>query len=422
MWLSVRRCNSLPLLIALTLTLALALPLVASSQSFETAFEDGFDSDYNNFSGKTAWVSEYCDDKWATANSNGVWPKSDDGCGDDLIFGCKCEFGVGSGCGLVLKGDSDPYDNVLHLQGFVFESHRYEVTMTNSDDDAMGVVFRYVGPQAFYMVVFSRHMMPKGLDCGSDEVVGARLYRVQGEIAVTLASSEVTYQIGMAHRVRVDAIGSSLSVSFDANGDGQLAADELLFDVEDTTYPSGEVGLFAYENGGCGSDGCGFDDVLVQVYLPGGTDEGGTDEGGTDEGGTDEGGTDLPGTDEGGTTEGGTDLPGTDEGGTTEGGTDSPGTDEGGTDEGGTDEGGTGDGGATDLSGSGSGETTSATTGAEGSTTNQGKGQSSGDPLEFALPPEEPEGCSANPTRSSAPVGLIVLSALLLLVGVRRLR
>ena len=115
-----------------------------------TSFEDSFDNNHYNFSGKAGWVSNYCIDSWSTWQSGGVFPRTDYGCGGN----CNCYFGVFSACGTFNNG-SDPYDNILHAGSLEWLNYRYEITFRNYDDDTFGAVFRYIDSTNFYMVFFS---------------------------------------------------------------------------------------------------------------------------------------------------------------------------------------------------------------------------------------------------------------------------
>jgi MYXO-CTERM domain-containing protein len=234
-----------------------------------------FDSDLPNFVSGSDWEAGYCLDNWRTDLNDGVMANRDDSCPD-----CGCDFQVQSDGGNPCLG-SDPFDNHIQTGSRHWQNYVYSVKFRNSDNDALGVVFRYRDSDTFYLFVLSRSSFPAG-STGCDETFsGAQLIRVRGETGPTVLLSlpGFTYTENQIHSIRVTADKNHIKVEFDQNGDGQFGPDEVFFDQNDElsqAIPAGGVGLYAFNNGvtesdgqsaPCADTGCWFDDVVVDL-LP----------------------------------------------------------------------------------------------------------------------------------------------------------
>lgn len=228
-----------------------------------------FDGDEASFSGTDGWQASYCADPWTTALNGGVISKTDDGCALDACGpgnNCGHQFSVWPGC----QG-SDPLDNHIQYGSDLWEDYIFTARFMNSDDDAVGFVFRYHNTANFYLLFFSRAMAPTVAHGCSTVIVGSRVYRVVGGQVAQLAASDMTYTQGMEHGVRIEVDGDDIVIDFDANGDGQFAESEALFSISDDDGSSaGKVGFWTYENGSaagntCADGSCWFDDLSVEV-------------------------------------------------------------------------------------------------------------------------------------------------------------
>ena len=171
-------------------------------------------------------------------------------------------------------------DNRLVHEASTWGDMQLDVWFLNSDDDTFGVVFRLAGRDDFYLFHASHQNMPGMGNCSVHEVAGeSRLYRVRkGGVSNTvdmLGSKRVTYPRARASRFRVRAHGARLQGWVDADGDGELAEGEKVFDLEDDTHARGHIGIFAYDNGsteGSCQNGaaCYFSKVVVSELRPDG--------------------------------------------------------------------------------------------------------------------------------------------------------
>jgi hypothetical protein len=113
--------------------------------------------------------------------------------------------------------------------------------MSQSDDDALGVMFRYQSGQDYY-----RFSMDQ-------ERAYRRLTKTVGGVTTILAQDAAAYQTNRWYEVRVRA----------ANGQVQVYLDgALLFNVTDSAISSGKVALYCWAN-----DTCRFDQVKVTPLV-----------------------------------------------------------------------------------------------------------------------------------------------------------
>ena len=242
-------------------------PPAASAQTYHY----GFDKDTGALSGTDGWEGAYCADPWATHLNGGVTPLTDDGCW--IIEGCSAynhcgyEFGYGAYC-----QESDPFDNHIQVGSKAWADYVYTARFKNTDDDAVGLMFRYQNSGQFYLFLMTRDCAPNpDLPC-TDHLIGSRLMRIKDLDATVVASSAVTYDSGTVHTARITVEGDHITADLDLNEDGEFSADENVFDIVDNAgLDSGKVGLYAYENGyaglECMTGDCWFDDVTVTLLA-----------------------------------------------------------------------------------------------------------------------------------------------------------
>ncbi len=229
----------------------------------------GFDKDTAALSGTDGWEGAYCADPWATHLNGGVVPLTDDGCwileGCGPYNHCGYEFAYFAYC-----QDSDPFDNHIKVGSTSWTDYEFTAKFRNDDDDAFGLVFRYQNSGQFYLFLMTRDCAPSP-DVGcTDHLVGSRLMRIKDGDAAILASSPITYEQGTVHTASVTVEDNHITAGLDLNEDGQIAADEIVFDLTDNAgMTSGKIGLYAYENGfagvECMTGNCWFDDVTVTL-------------------------------------------------------------------------------------------------------------------------------------------------------------
>ncbi|MBM4355129.1 MAG: hypothetical protein FJ109_15330, partial [Deltaproteobacteria bacterium] len=257
--------------------LCVALLLAPRAAFGLVVFEEKFDSDLPNFASYSDWNRSYCSDNWRTDLNGGVIAGRDDSCPQ-----CGCNFLV-QGSSQTDCISSDPMDNHIQNGNVYWQNYVYSVRFRNSDDDSMGVVFRYNDSTTFYLFLLSRDTAPAAAS-GCDEIFsGAALLRVRSNAAPEYLAKipGVTYALNTVHGIEVAVQYNHIIIRFDADGDGAFAADEKivdLFDVPAKTIPNGRIGLYAYQNGvqndgaevppPCAGKGCWFDDVKVDILPP----------------------------------------------------------------------------------------------------------------------------------------------------------
>ena len=235
-----------------------------------------FDGDDATFSGTDGWESQYCDDPWTTALNGGVCPTTDDGCNVEQCTqnsNCGYNWGYWKQWGQCIQ--SDPLDNHLTYGPKTWADYIFSADMRNDDDDTFGFVFRYMNSGQFYLFLVSRDIAPlPNLGCGHN-LYGAALYRIEDSDGTVLGTAEgVVYEPGQVHKVRITVQGAHITVEFDADHDGMLSSNEVVFDLDDPDpLPAGQVGFYAWDNGAAGgsnvcTDGnCWFDNAEVDVLA-----------------------------------------------------------------------------------------------------------------------------------------------------------
>jgi hypothetical protein len=212
-----------------------------------TALDENFDAyTTTSFSGTTAWVSHYSSDPWSTYFFDGVYAKTDDDGGT--------------------WGSGGAADNHLVYTSDSWEDFSFWATLYQGDDDTIGLVFRYQDASNFYAVLFPGGDACPGTGTGAraTSCSGTYLYRVSAGSATMVASSRTGLTAAKTIDVKIVASGSSLKVYVDNDQSGSFSAAENLIAATDTTFSSGEVGLYCYDDGSRVAD-CYFDDVLVTL-------------------------------------------------------------------------------------------------------------------------------------------------------------
>jgi hypothetical protein len=113
------------------------------------------------------------------------------------------------------------------------------VTMKSTDNDALGVMFRYQDENNYYRFSWNAQLNSRTL-----------VKNVNGQFTI-LAEDFVPYVIGKSYQVKIAAQGSSLQVSIDGSP---------VFSVNDSTLSSGTIALYSW-----GNMGSYFDDITVST-------------------------------------------------------------------------------------------------------------------------------------------------------------
>ncbi|RKN70084.1 hypothetical protein [Paenibacillus ginsengarvi] len=118
--------------------------------------------------------------------------------------------------------------------------YRVSVQLRNSDDDAIGVVFRCSTPQRYY-----RYSMDR-------ERAYRRLVRCVDGVITVLAEDDYVYRTDQDYLVTIEAVGTNIAVYQDG---------APVFRVQDATFDRGRIGLYCW-----GSEGGVFSDVRVDDF------------------------------------------------------------------------------------------------------------------------------------------------------------
>jgi hypothetical protein len=125
----------------------------------------------------------------------------------------------------------------VHAGDVLWTDYDLSGRLQSTDDDGIGVMFRYQDPQNYYRFAMDR-------DRGFRQVV-----KVSGGTATTLAQDTVPYAMNQWYTFRVSVVGSSIQVYLDG---------ALVFDVVDASINSGKIALYSW-----GNQNSNFDDVTV---------------------------------------------------------------------------------------------------------------------------------------------------------------
>lgn len=118
--------------------------------------------------------------------------------------------------------------------------YRVTAILRALDDDAIGLVVRYHGPDNHYLVAFDSQRAYR------------RLVRVAGGVYTILAADGVAYKPSSNMTITIEAMGSRLRVYQDG---------ALVFDVPDATHAQGGIGLYCWA-----AEGARFADVRVDDF------------------------------------------------------------------------------------------------------------------------------------------------------------
>lgn len=140
-----------------------------------------------------------------------------------------------------MAAESVPKPGTMLIGGNAsWDDYRYSVQVRSSDDDALGVVFRYMGENDYYRFSMDRERMYR------------RLVRVHNGAYRVLAEDDFVHVLDRDYLITVEAIGSSLRIYLDR---------EIVFDVVDEAHDKGRIGFYCW-----GNPGVEFSDVRVDDF------------------------------------------------------------------------------------------------------------------------------------------------------------
>ena len=128
-------------------------------------------------------------------------------------------------------GAADPVKaGTVAVTGPRLRDFRLTAALRSSDNDAIGIVFRYSDDQNWYRFSMDRQLSYR------------RLVRCVGGTVTVLWQDAVAYDLNRLYQLRVEAFGDGLVGFLD---------DRLLFAVRDGGVRDGQVGLYCWRNTGC---------------------------------------------------------------------------------------------------------------------------------------------------------------------------
>ncbi len=119
-----------------------------------------------------------------------------------------------------------------------WSDYAIRVDVRSRDDDAIGIMFRYLDFENYYRFSMDKQRGYRRL-----------IKKVRGEVIV-LAEDAVAYVQDQWYTLKVEAKGNKISVSL---------SDEPVFDINDDSFKSGKMGLYSW-----GNAGCEFENLLVE--------------------------------------------------------------------------------------------------------------------------------------------------------------
>jgi hypothetical protein len=126
-----------------------------------------------------------------------------------------------------------------------WKDYQLRLTLRSSDNDTLGVMFRYQDPNNYYRFTWYSQGKTRQLE-----------KRVNGNFQV-LARDQAAYTPGQSYDIQITARGTGLTVAVDG---------KTVFSVSDSSFNRGTIGMFSYYNAGSQ-----FDDIHVQDLVTGAT-------------------------------------------------------------------------------------------------------------------------------------------------------
>lgn len=143
---------------------------------------------------------------------------------------------------LLLRSDNPALPPGDSSQPGNWTDYRLSLFLRSEDDNALGIVFRYLDSNNYYRFSMDRQRKYR------------RLVRVVDEMTTILAEDDFVYQLNQEYLISVEAIGASLRIYQDG---------ALVFDVTDNSIARGRFGLYSWSNGAAR-----FSDIRVDDFRP----------------------------------------------------------------------------------------------------------------------------------------------------------
>jgi hypothetical protein len=128
---------------------------------------------------------------------------------------------------------------LLYEGGDAWTNYRAKFKMRSSDDDTLGVMFRFIDANNYYRFSWDAQLKQR------------RLVKKVGGVYTLLAADSVPYVLGRNYRVELVVQGSQLEVWIDG---------ARVFQVSDASLSTGTMGFYSWQN-----NGAYFDDVQVNA-------------------------------------------------------------------------------------------------------------------------------------------------------------
>ena len=195
------------------------------------------------------WYNLYPSDPWTTAAGAGVGPVTDDQSG-----------GVGA--------PPDDVENFLLTGSALWEDYSLLTTITNQDDDWVGLVLRVSSADAYYRCGYWRNSRP-GCQAPAPSAPGFALQRVDtsgpcGEDYEVDAAPGFAPAVGATYALALGIVGGTVFCQLDADQNGLGNGDDLeLAYLDPAPLPPGPGGLATYNNGDVR-----FQSALVVTFDP----------------------------------------------------------------------------------------------------------------------------------------------------------
>jgi hypothetical protein len=186
----------------------------------------------HNSTGSSSPSNQAC----ANVTSSGGSTVPIGGSGNGSTSGSSGSTSSSSGASVIPISTSTTIEN----HDVLWKNYRFTVKMKSTDNDAIGVMFRYQDHNNYYRFIWDREKRSRRLE----KQVNGRFY--------TLSEDVVPYKQGQTYELEIIAKGNSLKVRIDDS--------DIFYDV-DSSLTWGTVALYS-----CYNTGTYFDDVHVQDF------------------------------------------------------------------------------------------------------------------------------------------------------------
>ncbi|MEQ8273996.1 MAG: DUF4215 domain-containing protein [Deltaproteobacteria bacterium] len=244
---------------------AIATEATAQTVAFEDDFTCSSDLTFGRPIGDNGWWSTANVDTWRTDANNGVSPRT-----DNLAGGA---FGP----------PADEYETFLVTGSSAWRYQAIEADINTEDDDQVGLVARYAGPQTYYACWMTRDRYADCNGNGASLGFGSRnaLARVNSAAQCTNdyvveQDTQFFYLFNQTYRMRLEVLpatnGDLVRCTIDSNRDGILGNgnDVVLEHFDPTPLPDGFYGLLSIDSGNAELNPPRVDTVFDNVVITNG--------------------------------------------------------------------------------------------------------------------------------------------------------